>query len=118
MIELSGLSVRSPENPDGDIEIEITGLRPGEKLYEELLIGDNPQTTEHSRIMRAQKAFLSWSELEPKLQAMADALSASDTAAIKTLLQALVSGYQPYEDSSLDQTPREDAATATHAQEN
>ena len=118
MIELSGLSVRSPENPDGDIEIEITGLRPGEKLYEELLIGDNPQPTNHSRIMRAQEEFLRWSKLEAKLQAMGAALNAGDTFTIKTLLQELVSGYQPYEDSSLDQTPHEDAATVKHVQEN
>jgi FlaA1/EpsC-like NDP-sugar epimerase len=50
MVELSGLSVRDEQNPDGDIEIEITGLRPGEKLYEELLIGDNPQPTKNPRV--------------------------------------------------------------------
>ncbi|RUN74918.1 hypothetical protein EJC47_19105 [Sphingomonas sp. TF3] len=53
MIELCGFSVKSPETPDGDIEIEVVGMRPGEKLYEELLIGDDPQPTPHPRIMMA-----------------------------------------------------------------
>ena len=55
MIELSGLTVKDAQNPDGDIEIEISGLRPGEKLYEELLIGENPQHTSHPRILRARR---------------------------------------------------------------
>jgi FlaA1/EpsC-like NDP-sugar epimerase len=58
MIELSGLNVKDELNPDGDIEIEITGLRPGEKLYEELLIGDNPKPTSHPRIMKAHEEFI------------------------------------------------------------
>ena len=67
MIELSGLSLRDDRTPDGDIEIVITGLRPGEKLYEELLIGDNPMPTDHPRIMKAQEDFLSYSELNNNL---------------------------------------------------
>ena len=67
MIELSGLSLRDVHQPDGDIEIVITGLRPGEKLFEELLIGDNPQPTEHQRIMKAQEDFLPYSDLTAKL---------------------------------------------------
>lgn len=62
MIELSGLTVKDEQNPDGDIEIEITGLRPGEKLYEELLIGDNPKPTVHPRIMNAHEEFIPWAE--------------------------------------------------------
>ena len=62
MISLSGLSEKTAELPNGDIEIEFTGLRPGEKLYEELLIGDNVEGTEHSRIMTANEVFLSWPE--------------------------------------------------------
>ncbi|END2132197.1 polysaccharide biosynthesis protein, partial [Shigella sonnei] len=60
MIRLSGLSVRDDKNPDGDIAIEVTGLRPGEKLYEELLIGDSVQGTSHPRIMTANEVMLPW----------------------------------------------------------
>lgn len=63
MIQLSGLSVRSAENPDGDIAIEYVGLRPGEKLYEELLIGANVALTAHPRIMRASEQRLDWETL-------------------------------------------------------
>ncbi|ALJ15640.1 polysaccharide biosynthesis protein [Sphingopyxis macrogoltabida] len=68
MIHLSGLSVRSADNPDGDIQIVETGLRPGEKLYEELLIGDNPEKTKHPRIMRARERLWHWDDLERELQ--------------------------------------------------
>ena len=95
MVELSGLSVRDEETPEGDIEIQVTGLRPGEKLYEELLIGDNPQPTSHPRIMKANEAFLPLPELEEKLAALATALDGSDMAAIRSLLEELVAGYQP-----------------------
>ncbi|MBY3237336.1 polysaccharide biosynthesis protein, partial [Rhizobium laguerreae] len=67
MVELSGLAVRDEDNPEGDIELSVTGLRPGEKLFEELLIGDNPETTEHPRIMKAREDFLSWPELSRRL---------------------------------------------------
>ena len=70
MIELSGLKLRNDENPDGDIEIEVVGLRPGEKLYEELLIGDNPQLTGHSRIMKAGEDYFSWGVLKVGLEAL------------------------------------------------
>jgi len=93
MVELSGLTLRDELNPDGDIEIEITGLRPGEKLYEELLIGDNPMPTEHAKILMAQEGFLQWPLLRLKLQALETALDASDIAAIRELLVELVSGY-------------------------
>ncbi|EPX8669810.1 polysaccharide biosynthesis protein, partial [Shigella sonnei] len=63
MIRLSGLSVRDDKNPDGDIAIEVTGLRPGEKLYEELLIGDSVQGTSHPRIMTANEVMLPWQDL-------------------------------------------------------
>jgi FlaA1/EpsC-like NDP-sugar epimerase len=95
MIELSGLSLRDADNPDGDIEIEITGLRPGEKLYEELLIGDNPELTHHPRIMKAHEDFLPWPALEDKLNALRIALDANDVGVIRTMLQQLISGYQP-----------------------
>jgi FlaA1/EpsC-like NDP-sugar epimerase len=95
MIELSGLIVRDEQNPDGDVEIEITGLRPGEKLYEELLIGDNPQSTLHPRIMRAQEEFISWSEFEHKLKSLEIALNVNDVGVIRLMLQQLVAGYLP-----------------------
>jgi len=95
MVELSGLTVRDDNHPDGDIEIEITGLRPGEKLYEELLIGDNPKPTNHSRIMKAHEEFLPWAELEPKLQALDMALNVNDIGVIRQMLQQLVAGYVP-----------------------
>jgi FlaA1/EpsC-like NDP-sugar epimerase len=95
MVELSGLTVRDEQRPDGDIELNVTGLRPGEKLYEELLIGDNPQPTQHQRIMKAQEQFLSWPLLEPKLNELSLAMSVNDVSLIRSLLQQLVSGYQP-----------------------
>ena len=95
MIELSGLTCKDEANPDGDIDIEITGLRPGEKLYEELLIGENPQPTLHSRIMKAQEAFLPWHELEEKLKALELALTVNDVGVIRLILQDLVTGYTP-----------------------
>ena len=96
MIELSGLTVKDASNPNGDIEIEITGLRPGEKLYEELLIGENPQSTTHPRIMRASEEFLPWPVLQDKLNALDVLLTDNDPDSIKALLQTLVSGYQPH----------------------
>ena len=98
MVELSGLEVRDEANPDGEIEIAITGLRPGEKLYEELLIGDNPQPTSHPRIMKASEDFLPWARLETKLDALAQAIDSSDVAALRLLLEQLVVGYTPSSD--------------------
>jgi FlaA1/EpsC-like NDP-sugar epimerase len=95
MIELSGLKVRDEKNPDGDVEIEITGLRPGEKLYEELLIGDNPQSTLHPRIMRAAEYFIPWDEFEHKLKSLEIALNVNDIGVIRLMLQQLVVGYLP-----------------------
>ena len=91
----SGLSVRNEANEDGDIAIEITQLRPGEKLYEELLIGDNPLPTAHPRIMKAHEEFLPSSELAPRLQVLTDALQVNNVPDIRALLKELVPGYQP-----------------------
>jgi len=93
MVELSGLRVRDADNPQGDIEIAVTGLRPGEKLYEELLIGDNPSPTDHPRIMKAHEDYLPWSQLEPQLQTLLQAAEAGDVGAIKSVLQMCVQGY-------------------------
>jgi FlaA1/EpsC-like NDP-sugar epimerase len=95
MVELSGLTVKDENYAEGDIEITVTGLRPGEKLYEELLIGDNPKPTQHARIMKAHEQFLPWSQLEGKLNALSIAMSVNDVPVIRGLLQQLVSGYQP-----------------------
>lgn len=95
MIELSGLVVQDEKNPDGDVEIVITGLRPGEKLYEELLIGDNPQSTLHPRIIRSQEEFILWGEFEHKLKSLEIALIANDVGVIRLMLQQLVAGYLP-----------------------
>lgn len=93
MVELSGLSVRDEARPDGDIAIEITGLRPGEKLFEELLIGDGATPTAHPRIMKAHEDHLAWPALEIHLQTLRRAADSSDVATIKAVLQACVQGY-------------------------
>jgi FlaA1/EpsC-like NDP-sugar epimerase len=95
MVELSGLTVRDDSDPSGDIELAVTGLRPGEKLYEELLIGKDPQATQHPRIMKANEQFLSWPQLEERLNALRIAMSVNDVPVIRAQLQQLVSGYQP-----------------------
>ncbi len=95
MAQLSGLSLRDDANPGGDIEIKITGLRPGEKLYEELLIGDNPEGTAHERIMKAREDFVPWPELVPVLVQMRQAAIANDDAVMKAILTRLVHGYGP-----------------------
>jgi len=95
MVQLSGLSVRDQEHPQGDIEIVITGLRPGEKLYEELLIGDHPEPTAHPRIMKAREAYLDWPVLEVQLSALRDAAEQNDEAAIRAVLEVCVHGFAP-----------------------
>ncbi len=95
MIELSGLSVRDAANPDGDIAIAITGLRPGEKLYEELLIGENMIGTPHPKILRAQEGHPSQIETAAALRDIARALEARDAGAIAAVLLRQVDGYRP-----------------------
>ena len=95
MAQLSGLTLRDGCNPDGDIEIQITGLRPGEKLYEELLIGDNPEGTDHERIMKAREDFVAWSDLAPVLATLRQAAVHSNEAVMKAILKQLVQGYGP-----------------------
>ena len=95
IVELSGLSLRNERNPHGDIEIKVTGLRPGEKLYEELLIGDNPKPTQHPRILKAHEKFVPWEQLQGQLHSLNLALSVNDVPLIRSFLQKLVTGYQP-----------------------
>jgi len=95
MIELSGLSVRDEANPDGDIEIVEIGLRPGEKLYEELLIEENAQPTSHSRIVRAHESMIDWLHLKRRLDELSEAIEAGDEARALDLLCLLVPGFRP-----------------------
>jgi FlaA1/EpsC-like NDP-sugar epimerase len=98
LIRLSGMEPQSEENPDGDIEIIFTGLRPGEKLYEELLIGDNVGPTEHQQIYRANEEFISWKELDKYLNLLKEAESSSDHTQLRNIFKQTVSGYKPEED--------------------
>jgi FlaA1/EpsC-like NDP-sugar epimerase len=96
MIRLSGLSVRDADHPEGDIEIVETGLRPGEKLYEELLIGDNPEPTNHPRILRARERMCPWDELQSELDALDEAIYRTGNAsAIMGVIGRLVPEYVP-----------------------
>jgi FlaA1/EpsC-like NDP-sugar epimerase len=118
MVELSGLTLRNASNPSGDIEIKVTGLRPGEKLYEELLIGDDPQRTAHPRIMMAHEKMVPWDELLPKLTELSRAANSQNIADIRDVLLELVDGFtpgeliaQPYADSGFD---NHNEPTGTH----
>ncbi|WP_150712206.1 polysaccharide biosynthesis protein [Pseudomonas fluorescens] len=95
MIHLSGLSVRSEKNPQGDISIEFTGLRPGEKLYEELLIGDNVEATQHPMIMSANEDSLPWDVLKLRLSELLNAVEQDEYARVRQILRETVSGYTP-----------------------
>jgi FlaA1/EpsC-like NDP-sugar epimerase len=95
MVKLSGFTVRDGETPDGDIAIEVTGLRPGEKLYEELLIGDNPVPTVHPRILKAHEDFVPWQEFRIDLEVLQHAVVANDTATLRAILLKHVSGFRP-----------------------
>lgn len=95
MISLSGLTTKDDNNPNGDIEIKITGLRPGEKLYEELLIGDNPQTTEHPKIQKIDDPFIPFEQLENNLIKLKDLLDKYEISEVKKLLHKLVKSYNP-----------------------
>jgi FlaA1/EpsC-like NDP-sugar epimerase len=95
MINLMGLSVRDDEDPDGDIAIEFMGLRPAEKLYEELLIGNNVMGTEHRMIMRAQEEYLPWARVEKCLGELDEAIAVFDCERARALLLDNVDGYLP-----------------------
>ena len=94
MIKLSGLSIKDDKNLDGDIEIKITGLRPGEKLYEELLLGDNPQPTIHEKIQKAKDPFISFSKLKIDLDHLSNLIEENKVEEVKNILTNLVPSYQ------------------------
>ena len=94
MIKLSGLIIKNPKNLEGDIEVKITGLRPGEKLYEELLIGDNPQKTYHEKILKAQDPFIPFNQLKIDLDNLSNLLEENRVADVKDMLAKLVPSYQ------------------------
>lgn len=97
MIELSGLIVKDENQPDGDIEIEVVGLRPGEKLYEELLIGCNNLPTPHPKILRAKETSLTKSQLKKAMSEIEKAIDAEDKMQLRRALKNWVDGYQPAE---------------------
>lgn len=95
MIELSGLKVRDDHTPDGDIAIDIVGLRPGEKLYEELLIGDNPVATNHPRVMKANETYMPWARLSKELKMLVVAMDSNDVPLVRARLNELVPEFVP-----------------------
>ena len=95
MIQFSGLQIKDKDNPDGDIEIKITGLRPGEKLYEELLIEDNSLPTKHPKIFKAQEDFIHWDQLKIDIQSLENYIYVNDVKNIFPILKRLVVGYRP-----------------------
>jgi FlaA1/EpsC-like NDP-sugar epimerase len=95
MVHLMGLTLRDDANPDGDIAIQFTGLRPAEKLYEELLIGNNVTGTGHPMIMRAMEDRLSWSKIQHFIEQILHACARSDCERVRELLVESVEGYKP-----------------------
>jgi FlaA1/EpsC-like NDP-sugar epimerase len=98
LISLSGKEVKNEENPEGDIEIIFTGLRPGEKLFEELLIGDDVRDTQHRQIFKANEEYISWKEVEEYLIEIKEASSSSDHIRLRNIFQQTVSGFKPEKD--------------------
>ncbi|MGZ8191129.1 MAG: polysaccharide biosynthesis protein [Methylococcaceae bacterium] len=95
MIHLSGLEIKDEDHPSGEIEICFTGLRPGEKLYEELLIGNNVSETSHSRIMRAEDQVIPWTDLEKMLVTLEQASKRDDFECVRDVLSRAVLGFKP-----------------------
>jgi len=94
MVKLSGLSIKDSKNLDGDIGIKITGLRPGEKLYEELLIGGNPQPTIHEKIQKAKDPFIPFNKLKIDLDHLSNLIEENKVEKVKHMLSNLVTSYQ------------------------
>ncbi len=120
MVNLSGFSIRDEDNPEGDIEIQFTGLRPGEKLYEELLIGNNVSETVHPKIMRAEEMIIPWQTLQSTLQTMYEANESDDSATSRSLLLKTIDGFTPQCDLSdwlLSELPDPSADLKSHIAE-
>ena len=100
MVHLMGYDIKDENSYRGDIAIEYTGLRPGEKLYEELLIGESVTGTEHPKIMRAEEDTLSWDNLEPLLSRLKQACNNIDLDEVRAALIEAVDGFQPKEEPS------------------
>ena len=101
MVHLMGYDVRDENSYRGDIAIEYTGLRPGEKLYEELLIGESVTGTDHPKIMRAEEETLSWQELKPLIDRLEQACESANSAEIRQVLLSAVAGFKPELDSEV-----------------
>jgi FlaA1/EpsC-like NDP-sugar epimerase len=116
MIQLSGLELKTESNPDGDIEIHFTGLRPAEKLYEELLVGDNVVGTDHAKIMRANEEYLDADTLNTYLSEIQAAIAALDHIKVRDILEKAVNGYRPHDimvDHLVDSVIAKDAPEET-----
>jgi UDP-N-acetylglucosamine 4,6-dehydratase len=111
MIELSGLTVRDDANPEGDIEIVEIGLRPGEKLHEELLIEESARPTSHPRIVMAHDSMIDWIHLERRLRELGKAIDQSDAERVMNLIRLLVPGYQTVVD---EPEPHPDRQVSVH----
>ena len=98
LINLSGYEVKDGNNPNGDIEIIFTGLRPGEKLYEELLIGDNVSRTDHKQILRAEEEFITKEEIERFIDELGEAEKGNDVHALKEIFKQVIHGYESEQD--------------------
>lgn len=93
IVNLSGLQIKDKENPNGDIEIKLIGLRPGEKLYEELLLGDNPKETEHKKIKKSQDPYIKMSELSKELEILRKYVDNYETNEAKKMLKKIINTY-------------------------
>lgn len=105
MVHLSGFSEKTPEFPHGDIEIKVVGLRPGEKLFEELLIGEDVTRSEHPKIMRARERMIPWLELLPQLDLLCEACRAFDNEAVVRIIKQLVPEYVPQGGTEVEAAP-------------
>jgi FlaA1/EpsC-like NDP-sugar epimerase len=92
---MNGMELKNLDNPKGDIEIVYTGMRPGEKLYEELLIGDNVSKTSHKQILRAEEAFLPQEELLVYLNSISESVKDNDLESVKEVFKKIITGYVP-----------------------
>jgi FlaA1/EpsC-like NDP-sugar epimerase len=112
MIHLSGLEVKDPQTGAGDIEIAYTGLRPGEKLYEELLISSNPELTQHPRIFKASENMVEWPELKSKLEELEQSIRGYSEGDVLSILMTLVCGFVRHTDAQRKLEPRSVMSTS------